>query len=181
MKLITLDRSKNVTYFGECKLQFNGIEKSLNFKMLDKVPVETITVTYSRIFVRRNNLLCCMNQNLQNVMILVFETIEKCENFYDDSTHPQSINTPVVNETKIFGDCFYFPLVKAIRSGIKDHRGLKTIIANFVKSLDDDDVNYYFNNFPEMILIHSPVSMELEENTGRKKKIVKPMHLIPES
>uniref|UniRef100_A0A914QNT0 Uncharacterized protein n=1 Tax=Panagrolaimus davidi TaxID=227884 RepID=A0A914QNT0_9BILA len=184
MKLITLDRSKNVTYFGECKLQFQQIEKCLNITLLDNVPEEKLTATFHRIFVRRNNLLCCMNQNFSNVMFLVFLTKEKCKLIYDavikeKLRQSQSINAPAIDENEIFKDCFYLPLVKAVQNGQKGLRALKTIIAGFVQSLDADEVNYYFNNLTEPPWGQTPVSTEMEETFVRQKRIVKPMHFTP--
>uniref|UniRef100_A0A914PK69 Uncharacterized protein n=1 Tax=Panagrolaimus davidi TaxID=227884 RepID=A0A914PK69_9BILA len=186
MKLITLDRSKNVTYFGECEIE---IEKCLNVTLMDIVPEEIMTATFHRVFVRRNNLLCCMNQNFSNVMIIVFPTKEKCKFIYDavikeKSRQAQSNNVLVIDENQIFKDCFYLPLVKAVQGGTPfffgGHQGLKSIIAEFVESLDTDEVNYYFNNLPANLLIQTPVSPVTEETFVRQKQIVKPMHFTPE-
>uniref|UniRef100_A0A914PEP7 Uncharacterized protein n=1 Tax=Panagrolaimus davidi TaxID=227884 RepID=A0A914PEP7_9BILA len=188
MKFITLDRSKNVTYFGDCKLQFQQIEKCLNITLLDKVPEEIMTATFYRVFIRRNNLLCCMNQYFNNVMIIVFPTKEKCIFIYDavikeKLPQSQSINAPAMDENQIFKDCVYLPLVKAVQGGTPffrgGHQGLKSILDEFVESLETDEVNYIFNNFPANLLVQTPVSTEMEETFVRQRKIVKPMHLIP--
>uniref|UniRef100_A0A914QVZ4 Uncharacterized protein n=1 Tax=Panagrolaimus davidi TaxID=227884 RepID=A0A914QVZ4_9BILA len=186
MKLITLDRSKNVTYFGECEIE---IEKCLNVTLLDKVPEEIMTATFHRVFVRRNNLLCCMNQNFYNVMIFVFPSKEKCQFIYDavikeKSRQAQSNNVLVIDENQIFKDCFYLPLVKAVQGGTPlfrgGHQALQSIIAEFVESLNNDEVNYYFNNLSATLLVQTPVSTEIEETFVRQKRIVKPMHFTPE-
>uniref|UniRef100_A0AC35EU45 Uncharacterized protein n=1 Tax=Panagrolaimus sp. PS1159 TaxID=55785 RepID=A0AC35EU45_9BILA len=96
MKLITLDRSKNVTYFGECKIQYQEIEKCLNITLLDKVPEETMTATFHRVFVRRNNLLCCMNPNFNNVMIITDEV----NYLFNNLPGTLLVQTPVSTETE---------------------------------------------------------------------------------
>uniref|UniRef100_A0A914PGN3 Uncharacterized protein n=1 Tax=Panagrolaimus davidi TaxID=227884 RepID=A0A914PGN3_9BILA len=122
-------------------------------------------------------------------MIFVFPTKEKCKFIYDGvikerSRQAQSNNVHVIDENQIFKDCFYLPLVKAVQGGTPfffgGHQGLKSIIAGFVESNSNDEVNYYFNNLPATLLVQKPVSTEMEETFVRQKQIVKPMHLTPE-
>uniref|UniRef100_A0AC34F6Q4 Uncharacterized protein n=1 Tax=Panagrolaimus sp. ES5 TaxID=591445 RepID=A0AC34F6Q4_9BILA len=54
MKVIALNESKNITYFGDCKLQSNGIEKCLKLRIIDKDPEETMTSSYNRIYICKN-------------------------------------------------------------------------------------------------------------------------------
>uniref|UniRef100_A0AC35F8I2 Uncharacterized protein n=1 Tax=Panagrolaimus sp. PS1159 TaxID=55785 RepID=A0AC35F8I2_9BILA len=138
--------------------------------MLDKNPEETMTATFSRIFICKSNFLCCMNQNSMNPLILVFSTKEKCELIFDailksKSSQAQSIN-PVINEKELFENIFYLPLIKAIKNGANEFQDLKTIVLDFVVSLENDEKNYFFNALAECSL-----SSEFKENVEDEKHV----------
>uniref|UniRef100_A0A914P7R1 Homeobox domain-containing protein n=1 Tax=Panagrolaimus davidi TaxID=227884 RepID=A0A914P7R1_9BILA len=161
MKLITFDQSKNISYFGECKLQCNTVEKCLNIILLDKDSEETtITLSFNQTYICKNNFLCCMNEAGIGVLLLVFRTKESCEKIFDailnvKSNEPSTSNNATVNEEEMFKETFYIPLIKAVHNGFEGHEDLKKIVLDFINSLEADERNLYFNILAETLLAPS--------------------------
>uniref|UniRef100_A0A914P8U6 Uncharacterized protein n=1 Tax=Panagrolaimus davidi TaxID=227884 RepID=A0A914P8U6_9BILA len=180
MKVITFDRSKNISYFGKCKLQSHIIDKCLNVKLLDKEPEETKTFTYSRIFICKNNFLCCMNQNTNNGAIFIFSTKGKCVQVFNTILkakihNPQPSVDVATNEDDAFKDNFFLPLMKAVQGGTDGIQDLRSILSDFVHSLDNDERSYYYNILVENLVVPSPRPQE-EEVEGNDKQVVSPVH-----
>uniref|UniRef100_A0AC35G1G6 Uncharacterized protein n=1 Tax=Panagrolaimus sp. PS1159 TaxID=55785 RepID=A0AC35G1G6_9BILA len=136
--------------------------------MLDKDPEETMTATFNRFFICKNNFLCCMNQNFKNALMLVFSTKEKCELIFN-AILKSKVRNPVVNENELFKNNFYLPLIKAIKNGANGF--LKTIVLDFVNSFENNERIYYFDTFAELSL-----STELKENIEDEKHAENSIH-----
>uniref|UniRef100_A0A914Y0W6 Uncharacterized protein n=1 Tax=Panagrolaimus superbus TaxID=310955 RepID=A0A914Y0W6_9BILA len=66
MKVIVLDESKEISYFGDCKLQSNGVDKCLKLQMLDKDPQEIMISSYDQIYICKKNFLCVFDKKANN-------------------------------------------------------------------------------------------------------------------
>uniref|UniRef100_A0A914QK13 Uncharacterized protein n=1 Tax=Panagrolaimus davidi TaxID=227884 RepID=A0A914QK13_9BILA len=151
MKLITFDESKKIAYFKEPILQCNRREKVLNFTLRDKDPEETITTSFDNIFIRKNYILCSMDQDSSNAIIVVFSIKENCDKIYNaineaKSHQPQSA---AIDENNVFKENFYIPLIKAVQQCVDGFQDLKNIILGFVNSLDTGERTYYFSVLAE--------------------------------
>uniref|UniRef100_A0A914R1B4 Uncharacterized protein n=1 Tax=Panagrolaimus davidi TaxID=227884 RepID=A0A914R1B4_9BILA len=79
---------------------------------------------------------------------------------------------PDFNENEIFKDNFYLPLIKAIKNGANGFQDLKTIVLDFVSSLENDERINYSNTLDENVLFF------LHYSTGKNtKQPDKPNHL----
>uniref|UniRef100_A0A914QQM7 Uncharacterized protein n=1 Tax=Panagrolaimus davidi TaxID=227884 RepID=A0A914QQM7_9BILA len=135
-----------------------------------------MTAAFNRFFICKNNFLCSMKENLKNAFILVFSTKEKCELIFNailksKTCQPQSSNSAFINENEVFKDDFYLPLIKAIKNGSNGFLDLKTIVLNFVNSLENVEKIYYFNTLAELLL-----SSELNKNIDNEKHVENSIH-----
>uniref|UniRef100_A0A914Y9Y1 Uncharacterized protein n=1 Tax=Panagrolaimus superbus TaxID=310955 RepID=A0A914Y9Y1_9BILA len=172
MKVLSFNESKEITYFGNCKLQCNAVEKCLKLQMLDKAPQEVMISSYDRIYIRKSNFLCCLDQQSGIALVIILKTKESCEQIFNcvlkaKSHQPQSSNA-VINEDELFKDTFYVPLIKQVQLHIQGYQELKIILLNFTNSLDFDERFVYLNILTDTLLI---VAVEKNETCLNESRI----------
>uniref|UniRef100_A0AC35FIR4 Uncharacterized protein n=1 Tax=Panagrolaimus sp. PS1159 TaxID=55785 RepID=A0AC35FIR4_9BILA len=155
MKLITFDESKKIVCFEEPILQVNSQEKVLNFTLRDKDPEETITASLDNIFIQKSYILCSMDQDSNNAMIVVFMTQENCDMIYNAINEVKALQpqSDAIDENKIFEENFYIPLIKAVQQSEDGFQDMKDIILEFVNSLESDERTYYFNIMVDIVFV----------------------------
>uniref|UniRef100_A0AC34GQX0 Uncharacterized protein n=1 Tax=Panagrolaimus sp. ES5 TaxID=591445 RepID=A0AC34GQX0_9BILA len=158
MKVIILDKFKNIIRFGDYKLQFDGIKKRLEFKKIGEGSAETVIAEFDQVYIRKNNLLCTIEQKSGNALIVVFPTKEKCDPIYNGivkvkARHPQPQDLADINEEELFKDIFYIPLIKQVQLCVNGYDDLKTILLNFTNTLDSEERLLYMNIMTEAFLL----------------------------
>uniref|UniRef100_A0A914PB20 Uncharacterized protein n=1 Tax=Panagrolaimus davidi TaxID=227884 RepID=A0A914PB20_9BILA len=152
VKMITFDKDKNITYFGEGILEIDS--QLLRIQTLDADPENTFTATFDGLFFRKNHIICCMSQATENVTFLIFSDNEMSEMIFDhilEHRQPQANDNLAINKDKIFKDNFCLPIIHAVKKKWNGFEDLALIFKRFIDTLGDE-LSYYHENLAQTFI-----------------------------